>query len=138
MRGSTDTVCALAALTQCPDNRLGQIVQPERCRTDGVAHLAEAGKNALDVRMVAERNRYEPHAARVCSSRLGQLEDPLGWERPHRQTEIISLPCKLYSPPFLSTISKSPSIFNEPLLFTVIFVVAIFIWFMIPKINSFN
>ena len=36
--------------------------------------------------------------------------------------ETISLPCRLYTPPFLSTISKSPSTFIDPLLFTVIFV----------------
>ena len=49
----------------------------------------------------------------------------LFFERPQRQKETISLPCKLYTPPFLSTTSKSPSTFNDPLLLTVIFVVAI-------------
>ena len=44
-------------------------------------------------------------------------------ESPQRQIETISLPCRLYTFPFLSTISKSPSTFSEPLLFTVIFVV---------------
>ena len=43
-------------------------------------------------------------------------------DKPQRQMETISLPCRLYTPPFLSTISKSPSTFIDPLLFTVIFV----------------
>jgi hypothetical protein len=41
--------------------------------------------------------------------------------------EITSRPPRSYTFPFLSTISKSPSTRNEPLLFTVIFVVAIVI-----------
>src|SRR3990170_1891239 len=46
-------------------------------------------------------------------------------ESPQRQIETMSLPARSYGMPFLSTISKSPSTFREPLLFTVIFVVAI-------------
>src|SRR6202007_1176820 len=42
-----------------------------------------------------------------------------------RQKETISLPPKSYVFPFLSTTSISPSMRKEPLLFTVIFVLAI-------------
>jgi uncharacterized membrane protein len=46
-------------------------------------------------------------------------------ESPQRQKDIISLPASPYKFPFLSIISKSPSTFREPLLFTVILVFAI-------------
>ena len=46
---------------------------------------------------------------------------------PQRHIEITSRPPRSYTLPFLSTISKSPSTRNEPLLLTVIFVVAIII-----------
>ncbi len=46
-------------------------------------------------------------------------------ERPQRQIETISLPIRPYALPSLSTISKSPSILNDPLLLTLIVVVAI-------------
>ena len=41
----------------------------------------------------------------------------------------ITLQEELYTPPFLSTTSKSPSTFNDPLLLTVIFVFDILFFF---------
>lgn len=47
-------------------------------------------------------------------------------DRPHRHKEIMVRPCNPYTLPFISTISKSPSTFVEPLLLMVIFVLLIF------------
>lgn len=55
-------------------------------------------------------------------------------ERPHRQSVTAVLPCRPYTFPSLSVISKSPSTRKEPLLFTVIFVDAIVVFFRLTKI----
>ena len=47
---------------QDANDRLGQIVQAQRRRADRVAHLVEAREDALDVRMIAERDRDQPDA----------------------------------------------------------------------------
>lgn len=46
-------------------------------------------------------------------------------DRPHRHKETRVRPCNPYTLPFMSTISKSPSTFVEPLLLIVIFVLLI-------------
>ena len=74
---------------QDPDDRLGQIVEPQRRRADGVAHLEEARENALDVRVIAERDRHEADAARVRSRALArELQDAIGGKRADRQVVV--------------------------------------------------
>ena len=79
---------ALAALAQDADDRLGQIVEAQRGRADGVAHLVQPREDALDVRMVAERDRHEPDAARVRPRRVGELEDAVGRKRADGQVVV--------------------------------------------------
>ena len=52
---------------QHPHDRLGQIVEPQRRRADRVAHLEQAREDALDVRVIAQRDRHQADAARVRS-----------------------------------------------------------------------
>ena len=56
------------------DDRLGQIVEPERRRADRVAHVEQACQNPLDLRMVAKGNGHEPglggvRRGRPCAAR---------------------------------------------------------------------
>src|ERR1700728_724577 len=47
-------------------------------------------------------------------------------DMPQRQRKTMVLPCNPYALPCISTISKSPSTFTEPLLFIVSFVMIFF------------
>ena len=74
---------------QQPDDRLGEVVEPQRGRADRVAHVDQAGQDALDLRVIAERDRDQSRALREYCLRLrGQLEDAVGRKRPHRQVVV--------------------------------------------------
>ena len=62
-------IVRLAARAEDPDDRLGEVVEPERRRADAVAHLVEPREDALDVRVVAERDRHQADAVRVDAAR---------------------------------------------------------------------
>ncbi len=79
---------ALAALTQEPDDGLGQIVESQGRRTDAVAHRDETLENQLDVRVIAERNRDESDARRVRPGGRGDGEDALGRKRADGQVVV--------------------------------------------------
>lgn len=57
----------------------------------------------------------------------------LFWDNPQRQIESTVLSCKPYALPCLSTISKSPSIFTDPLSLMVSFVFDIYLFVMSLK-----
>src|SRR5690606_8107629 len=68
------------------------------------------------------------NATASCSKcpRCDPSQKGLFWESPQRHIDTTVRPCKPYSSPFRSTISKSPSIFTDPLLLIVSLVLAIF------------
>jgi hypothetical protein len=47
----------------------GQVVEAKRRRADRIAHFFEAEEDPFDLGMIAQRNRYEADAARVCARR---------------------------------------------------------------------
>src|SRR5690606_3051007 len=67
------------------------------------------------------------NATASCSKcpRCDASQKGLFLESPQRQIETTVRPCKPYASPFRSTISKSPSIFTDPLLLIVSLVLAI-------------
>ena len=73
-------------------------------------------------------------AKAIASCSKCPLWDPsqkgLFFDWPQRQIETMVLPARSYCVPSLSTISKSPSIFTEPLLLMVSFVVAMLFIFL--------
>ena len=48
--------------TEHLDDRIGQIVQPQRGRADLVTQVEQPRKNSLDLRVIAQRNGHEPGA----------------------------------------------------------------------------
>ena len=79
---------ALAAGAEDPDDRLGDVVEAERRRADAVAHFVKPGEDALDLRVIAERDRHEADTVGVNARPLGELQDPLGRERADRQVVV--------------------------------------------------
>ena len=84
---------SLAALLQHLDDGLRQIVETQRCGTDGVAHLQEVRENAFDVGMIAERNRHQADAARMRPRLARELQNAIGWKRANRQV-VVAGPAK--------------------------------------------
>ena len=78
----------LAALPQQLDDRLGQIVEAQRRRADRVAHLEQAAQDALDLGMIAQRDRHQAGPAGVRPRRARELEDAIGGKRADRQVVV--------------------------------------------------
>src|SRR6185436_20691695 len=78
----------LAARPEDRDDRFGEVVEPERRGADAVPHLVEPGENAIDLRVIAQRDRHEADAIREWPGLLGELQDPVGGKRTDRQVVV--------------------------------------------------
>ena len=83
-----DGHAALAARAEQAHDRLRQVVEPERRRTDRIPHLDQSRQNPLDVGVITQRDRDEPDAAGVPPRVGGQLEDPIGRKRSDGQVVV--------------------------------------------------
>ena len=106
LRLGSDRDRPLAALTQEPHDRFGQIVETERRRADAIPHADEPLENQLDVGMVAEGNGYQPDPAGVRPGGLGDFQDARRRKRPHRQI-VVARPAEA------AEVRAAPDDFNQ-------------------------